>query len=108
MSILIRTHTLCPTPRITRGTAHTEQVHSDSWNTDTRSLLKPQAAAGRWCSGHLKLPTKLARQSLNEGQAGRPSLDRLQIEARTVVFDIEEKRLVLSSQPNPDGASALS
>ena len=35
-------------------------------------------------------------------------LDRLQVEACAVVFDIEEKRVVLPSQPNPNSARTLS
>src|SRR5882762_5597481 len=79
-----------------------------SWNAEKPNLLKPHTASGRRCSGHLKFPAKLPRQSLNESQARRSSQDRLQIEARAVIFDIEEQRVVFHSQPNPNNACPLS
>ena len=55
------------------------------------SPLKPHTAARGGCSGHLKLPAELPRESLNEGQPRRSALNGLQLEARAVVFHIEKK-----------------
>jgi hypothetical protein len=53
--------------------------------------LKPDAAPGGGCSGHPELAAKLPREALNESQPGRPSLNRLQLKARAIVFHIEKK-----------------